>query len=65
MTHSPRATAQLGLVHQALGHWELAAPLVKKALATPEDPWIKKNLTPLRDALETIKQHLPPSSPPS
>src|SRR5881394_2965042 len=42
MTHSPRATAQLGLVQQALGRWELAEPLVAKALQSPDDPWIKK-----------------------
>src|SRR4051794_34146109 len=32
LTHSPRATAQLGLVYQSLGRWELAEPLVAKAL---------------------------------
>jgi tetratricopeptide (TPR) repeat protein len=58
MTHSPRATAQLGLVHQALGRWELAGPLVEKALQSPNDPWVKKYLTQLQDALTTIRQHL-------
>lgn len=58
MTHSPRATAQLGLVHQALGRWELAGPLVEKALQSPGDAWVKKYQPQLQDALATIKQHL-------
>jgi hypothetical protein len=58
MTHSPRATAQLGLVYQALGRWELAHPLVAKALETPGDAWVKKYLEPLRTALGIIKEHV-------
>jgi len=58
MTHSPRATAQLGLVYQALGRWELAGPLVEKALQTPGDSWVKKYQPQLQDALSTIRQHL-------
>lgn len=58
MTHSPRATAQLGLVYQALGRWELAGPLVEKALQSPSDGWVKKYQPQLQDALSTIRQHL-------
>lgn len=58
LTHSPRATAQLGLVHQALGRWELAGPLVEKALQSPADGWVKKYQPQLQDALSTIRQHL-------
>jgi len=58
MTHSPRATAQLGLVYQALGRWELAGPLVEKALQSPGDGWVKKYQPQLQDALSTIRQHL-------
>lgn len=58
LTHSPRATAQLGLVHQALGRWELAGPLVEKALQSPNDAWVKKYQPQLQDALSTIRQHL-------
>jgi hypothetical protein len=58
MTHSPRATAQLGLAYQALGRWELAVPLVAKALETPGDPWVKKYLEPLRSALAVIREHV-------
>lgn len=58
MTHSPRATAQLGLVYQALGRWELAGPLVEKALQSPNDAWVKKYQPQLQDALSTIRQHL-------
>jgi len=58
MTHSPRATAQLGLAYQALGRWELALPLVSKALETPSDAWIRKYLEPLRAALGVIREHV-------
>ena len=58
MTHSPRARAQLGLVYQALGRWELAGPLVEKALQSPSDGWVKKYQPQLQDALSTIRQHL-------
>lgn len=58
LTHSPRATAQLGLVYQALGRWELAGPLVEKALQSPNDAWVKKYQAQLQDALSTIRQHL-------
>ncbi len=58
LTHSPRATAQLGLAYQALGRWELAGPLLDKALQSPGDPWIKKYTRPLQEAHGVIKQHL-------
>jgi hypothetical protein len=58
ITHSPRATAQLGIANQALGRWELAEPLVEKALQSPADPWIKKYLEPLRTALDVIREHV-------
>jgi len=58
LTHSPRATAQLGLVQQALGRWDLAEPLVTRAVQSRTDPWIKKYETELGKALETIRQHV-------
>lgn len=58
MTHSPRATAQLGIAYQALGRWELAEPLVERALQSPADPWINKYIEPLQKALATIKNHV-------
>src|SRR3954468_16306172 len=58
LTHSPRATAQLGLVQQALGRWDLAEPLVTRAVQSRTDPWIKKYETELAKALETIRQHV-------
>jgi hypothetical protein len=58
LTHSARATAQLGLAYQALGRWELAMPLVSKALETPADPWVKKYAEQLRAALGVIKEHV-------
>jgi hypothetical protein len=58
LTHSPRATAQLGIAYQALGRWELAYPLVEMALRSPSDPWIKKYLEPLQAALAVITRHI-------
>ena len=58
LTHSPRATAQLGLVQQALGRWDLAEPLVTRAVQSRSDPWIKKYEAELAKALETIRQHV-------
>jgi hypothetical protein len=58
LTHSPRATAQLGLVYQSLGRWELAEPLVAKASQSREDAWIKKYQVELGRALEVIRNHV-------
>lgn len=58
LTHSPRATAQLGLVQQALGRWDLAEPLVERAVQSRTDPWIKKYEGELTKALQTIRQHV-------
>jgi len=58
LTHSPRATAQLGLVYQALGRWELAEPLVANAIESRDDAWIKKYEGDLKRALEVIRNHV-------
>lgn len=58
LTHSPRATAQLGLVYQSLGRWELAEPLVAKALQSRDDAWVKKYETELGRALDVIRNHV-------
>lgn len=58
LTHSARATAQLGLVHQALGRWDLAEPLVARAIQSKGDPWIKKYESELTKALVTIREHI-------
>jgi hypothetical protein len=58
LTHSPRATAQLGLVYQSLGRWELAEPLVAKALQSHDDAWVRKYEAELGRALEVIRNHV-------
>jgi hypothetical protein len=58
LTHSARATAQLGLVYQSLGRWELAEPLVAKAVQSRDDSWIKKYEGELGRALEVIRKHV-------
>lgn len=58
LTHSPRATAQLGLVYQSLGRWELAEPLVAKAIQARDDAWIKKYEGDLGRALDVIRNHV-------
>jgi hypothetical protein len=55
---SARAMAQIGLAHQALGHWLSAERTLGAALAEERDPWIAENRAPLAAALETIERHL-------
>lgn len=55
---TPRARAQIALAEQALGHWVEAESGVVQALASEGDPWIRRNLEPLRAALETIRDHI-------
>lgn len=52
-----RAAAQLGLVHQALGDWLEAEPLLEAALAS-EDPWIGRNRSAIEGSLEVVRTHL-------
>ncbi len=53
---SPRTTAQLGLVEQALGRWTDAESHLEAALASASDPWITKVRSILRDSLTTVKK---------
>src|SRR5262249_720649 len=55
---TPRALAQIGLAEQALGRWLEAEEHVSKAMESASDPWIKSKTGPLKDALETIREHL-------
>jgi hypothetical protein len=56
--HTPRSAAQLGLAEQALGRWEDAETHMGEALRFEDDPWIKKNLEPLKQAMTVIKSHI-------
>lgn len=55
---SVRGAAQLGLCMQALGRWSDALPLLTKAVATDDDPWVEMHRDVLRSSLETIKQNV-------
>lgn len=51
---SPRAAAQLGLVHQALGQWVEAHTRLNEALAATTDAWVTRNRAALTQALAVI-----------
>jgi len=55
---SPRVDAQMALAEQALGLWLEAHTHLSHALERGNDAWIKKNRTPLDQALATIRTHL-------
>jgi hypothetical protein len=46
------------MAEQALGRWVEAEKHMLQALATPQDPWIKKRRSVLQNALETVRQRL-------
>ena len=51
---TPRAAAQLGLVHQALGQWVEAHTRLREALSTTSDAWIERNRAALEQALGVV-----------
>jgi hypothetical protein len=55
---TPRASAQLGLVEQALGRWPEAEGHIGKALEARRDPWVDRNRKVLGQSLTTIRQHI-------
>jgi tetratricopeptide (TPR) repeat protein len=58
LSPTPRASAQLGLVEQALGRWPEAETHVAKALEARRDSWVEKNRKVLTQSLETIRQQI-------
>lgn len=52
---SPRAAAQLGLVHQALGQWVDAHARLNEALAASADAWVERNRAALAQALAVVE----------
>jgi hypothetical protein len=58
LTPSPRIKAQIGLAHQALGHWLLAEEALSVALAARSDPWIEQHQLALSNALGVVHSHL-------
>ena len=55
---SSRTLGQIGLVEASLQHWAAAEDHVTAALATPSDPWVRKNRGFLAQALTTAKGHV-------
>ena len=55
---SPRTLGQMGLVEASLQRWADAENHVTAALATPNDPWVRKNRGFLDQALATAKGHM-------
>ena len=53
---TPRGFAQLGLAEQASGDLASAEDHIAVALKSPKDPYVRKNKSQLRAALDTIKR---------
>jgi len=58
LAHTPRAAAQLGLVEQALGHWDDAEVHLTEAVRTTDDAWVEKNRAALQKSLAVVKDHV-------
>jgi serine/threonine-protein kinase len=55
---TPRALTQIAFAEQALGKWVEAEADLQRALASPDDQWIARNLPLLHRGLATIDEHL-------
>jgi len=58
LARTPRAAAQLGLVEQALGHWDDAEVHLSEAIRTASDAWVEKNRSALQKSLALVKDHV-------
>ena len=57
-THTPRSSAQLGLLLAQLGRWLPAEELLSTALAAQGDAWVEPRRDALAVNLDTIRGHL-------
>jgi hypothetical protein len=55
---SPRAKAQVGFAHQALGRWVEAEQDLAAALAAPGDTWTEQHRGTVESALAAVRTHL-------
>ena len=55
---TPRSFGQLGLAESAVEHWSDAEEHLNAALASPQDPWVKKNRSSLDQALTLVGTHI-------
>jgi hypothetical protein len=58
LSRSPRTAGQLGLVEMALGYYVDAEKYLGEALASPDHPWVAKNLATLKSQLATAKTQI-------
>src|SRR5262245_26413669 len=55
VSRSPRTAGQLGLVEMALGYYVDADKYLSEAVASPDHPWVAKNLATLKAQLAAAK----------
>ena len=55
ISRSPRTAGQLGLVEMALGYFVDAEKYLGEAIASPDHPWVAKNLATLKAQLASAK----------
>jgi hypothetical protein len=58
ISRSPRTAGQLGLVEMALGYYVDAEKYLGEAVASPDHPWVAKNLATLKAQLATAKTQI-------
>jgi len=58
ISRSPRTAGQLGLVEMALGYFVDAEKYLSEAVASPDHPWVAKNLPTLKAQLATAKSQI-------
>jgi hypothetical protein len=58
ISRTPRTAGQLGLVEMALGYFVDAERYLGEAVASPEHPWVAKNLPTLKAQLATAKSQI-------
>ena len=57
-SRTPRTAGQLGLVELALGYFVEAERYLGEAVASPDHPWVAKNLPMLKDQLASAKEKI-------
>jgi hypothetical protein len=58
LSRTPRTAGQLGLVEMALGYFVDADRYLSEAVASPDHPWVAKNLATLKAQLATAKSQI-------
>jgi hypothetical protein len=58
VSRSPRTAGQLGLVEMALGYFVDAEKYLGEAVASPDHPWVAKNLATLKAQLATATSQI-------